>query len=222
MEQEIWKDIEGYEGFYKVSSFGNVKSLYRVLPRKNGGNYAVREKLLKLSVDGDGYYRVALRKDGISKYCSIHRLVANAFIPNPKNLPCINHKDEVKTNNNVCNLEWCTYSYNNTYNDLAHRRLKNVDFKKRAMNTDWAKRKQNTDFVKRTQNTDYEAIAQKRRIPVEQYTPEGVFVRTWNSAKEAALFYNCTADAIRANCCGGVKGTTRGYIWKYGTKSKGL
>lgn len=101
MEQEIWKDIEGYEGLYKVSNLGNVKSL----------KYS-KERILKAGDDGYGYLQVNLCKEGNKKTLKIHRLVALAFIENPNNMPEINHKDEDKTNNSAYNLEWCDRTYN--------------------------------------------------------------------------------------------------------------
>lgn len=105
--QEIWKDIEGYEGLYRVSNFGNVMSL----------NYrnTKTHKNLTPKINNDGYLWVELRKNTIPKPYLIHRLVAMAFITNPNNYPLINHKDENKSNNNVLNLEWCTHSYNVLY-----------------------------------------------------------------------------------------------------------
>lgn len=103
---EIWKDIVGYEGKYQVSNLGNVRSL-RVKSRTKyfkGSN-------LVLFTDKLGYVCVNLSR----KSYKVHRLVAQAFIPNLNNLPCINHKDENKLNNSVSNLEWCDYSYNNNY-----------------------------------------------------------------------------------------------------------
>lgn len=98
--QEIWKDIEGYEGLYQVSNLGNVKSLnYRNMKKPH---------LLKPKVTHDGYYRLNLCKDGILKSRTIHILVARAFIPNPDNKPQVNHIDGNKQNNCVSNLEWVT------------------------------------------------------------------------------------------------------------------
>ena len=108
---EIWKDITGYEGLYQISSWGRVKSFHRN-----------KEKLLKLNPVKDGYLCVYLFKNGKGKQHQVHRLVAQAFIPNPDNLPCVNHKDEVKTNNHVGNLEFCSYQYNNTYGTAIQRR----------------------------------------------------------------------------------------------------
>lgn len=101
--QEIWKDIDGFKGKYQVSNYGNVKSLIHDKPR-----------LLKPSLT-NGYLTVTLsNKKGSSKYL-VHRLVAFAFIPNPNNYKEVNHIDEIKTNNCVTNLEWCTRAYNMAY-----------------------------------------------------------------------------------------------------------
>lgn len=111
--EEVWKDIEGYEGLYQVSNKGNVKSLVN-----NKG--VEREKLLK-PVIVNGYKKVNLCKNKTKKTYSIHRLVAQAFIENTNNYPCINHKDECKTNNVVENLEWCTHKYNTNYGSCIKR-----------------------------------------------------------------------------------------------------
>lgn len=96
---ENWKDVPGYEGLYQISNLGNVKSLYS-------------NKILKPSIDKYGYTRFSATKDKIQKTLIIHRLVAKLFIPNPNNLPQVNHKDGNKNNNCKNNLEWCTDSDN--------------------------------------------------------------------------------------------------------------
>ena len=101
---ETWKAIAGYEGLYEVSDQGRVKSL------KFG-----KEKILKPHKNTVGYLGVDLRKDGHGKYLLVHRLVAEAFIPNPNNLKTVNHKDEVKTNNVASNLEWMSLKDNLNY-----------------------------------------------------------------------------------------------------------
>lgn len=103
---EIWKDIKGFES-YQVSNLGNVKSL--------GNDKTRKEKILKPNKLKNNYLQVVLCKEGKRKYHLIHRLVAEAFIPNPQNLVQINHRDEDKTNNTISNLEWCTAKYNNNY-----------------------------------------------------------------------------------------------------------
>ena len=112
--EEIWRDIKDYEGYYQVSNRGIVKSLER-MKRNNGGYQKIPEKILKVYDNGKGYLRVQLCKDGKVKNCRINRLVAQAFLPNPNNLPEVNHIDQDKTNNCVENLEWCTTQYNVEY-----------------------------------------------------------------------------------------------------------
>ena len=101
---EHWKAIAGYEGLYEVSDLGRVKSLWHG-----------KEKILKPGKHTGGYLNVYLCKDGHGKTVKIHRLVAESFIPNPQGLDTVNHKDEVKTNNTVSNLEWMSRADNNNY-----------------------------------------------------------------------------------------------------------
>ena len=120
--EEIWKDIEGYEGLYQVSNKGRVKSLSRLVVRVGKPNYITKEKILKCSeLQGTRYPAVCLGSNNNFKSISVHRLVAQAFIPNPDNLPCVNHKDETRNNNDVRNLEWCTQKYNCNYGTARQR-----------------------------------------------------------------------------------------------------
>ena len=112
-QEEIWKDIPEYEGYYQVSNLGRVKSLKRKI---NNGRYKkeffIYEKIL-VSIDiGNGYLRVSLNKSGKKKPIFCHRLVAVVFILNPENKPCVNHIDGDVKNNHSSNLEWCTHSEN--------------------------------------------------------------------------------------------------------------
>ena len=114
--QEIWKDIKNYEGLYQVSNLGRVKSVERkVWCERNKSFKVLKERILKLWKSNCGYLRVVLCIDSKTRYHSIHRLVAEAFIPNPDSLPQVNHKDEDKTNNRIENLEWCSGEYNRNY-----------------------------------------------------------------------------------------------------------
>lgn len=107
---EIWKDIKEYEGMYQISNYGRVKSLPRTIKKRKC------EEIIKTpSVLPKGYLKVSLCKNGKPKYFFIHRLVAEAFIPNENNYPCVNHKDCNTSNNNVHNLEWVSYEENNSY-----------------------------------------------------------------------------------------------------------
>ena len=127
--KEIWKDIKGYEGFYQVSNLGRVKSLKRVARN----NHRVRERILKTYIDKDGYIKCCLCKEGKRKPLMVHRLVAKAFIPNVNNYPVVNHKDEVKDNNKVENLEWCTHKYNVNYGTSNKRKSYKLKGEKNPM-----------------------------------------------------------------------------------------
>ena len=111
-KDEIWKDIKDYEGLYQVSNWGRVKSI------KFG------DKILKASKASNGYLMVVLRKNNQSKSFTVHRLVAEAFLENPDNLPCVNHKDECKTHNWLSNLEFCSYKYNTNYGTAIEKQTK--------------------------------------------------------------------------------------------------
>lgn len=115
MSEEIWVDI--YDGLYSISNNGRVRSNDREITYSNGVVTRYKGKLLKPEVVADGHLRVTLSNGGIKCRVFVHRLVAEAFIPNPNNYPIINHKDENPANNCVDNLEWCTYAYNRTYNN---------------------------------------------------------------------------------------------------------
>ena len=119
---EEWRSIPGYEGLYEISSYGRVKSLEISYIKKNGVMDHKPEIILRPKNNGTGYFTVCLYKNKIHKYYLIHRLVAQAFIPNPDNLSEVNHKDEDKSNNRVDNLEWCDHKYNMNYNDVQKRR----------------------------------------------------------------------------------------------------
>ena len=126
---EVWKDVVGYEGLYQVSNLGRVRSVDRVTfstgTMREDANYHFKGKLLKQgnrNASISPYKQVVLYKDRKHKTYGVHRLVAEAFIPNPNNLPQVNHKDENPSNNNVNNLEWCTCKYNVNYGTATDRR----------------------------------------------------------------------------------------------------
>ena len=128
LTDEIWKPIKGYEGLYDVSSWGRIRSL----------NYYCKGKreILKLSAKPNTYIKVGLRKDGTVRYYRVHRLVAEAFLPNPLNLPQVNHIDGNKQNNAINNIEWCSPKQNtnnpNTKPNMFRRYHKEGEFARRS------------------------------------------------------------------------------------------
>lgn len=128
-ENEIWRGVIGYEDLYQVSSFGRVRSLPRICRRLEGKvmkEYLYEGKLLTPYRDQKGYYSVRLYRNDKTHDMKVHRIVALAFLPNPDNLPQINHRDENKANNRVWNLEWCDGKYNRNYGSSAARFKKPV------------------------------------------------------------------------------------------------
>lgn len=188
--EEVWGDIEEYKELYQVSNCGNVRSL----------NYNKTKKIrvLKTIISNSGYIQVGLHKGGNMKLCTIHRLVAQAFIPNPNNLPIVNHKDYNKSNNHVDNLEWCSYKYNNNYGD------RNIKLSNSLINND------------------------KISIPIFQLDLKGNFIQEFPSSIEAARSLeksNLNAASINIlKCCRGIadtqygsvnRKTAYGYKWKF-------
>lgn len=117
MQEEIWKDVIGYEGLYQISNYGRVYSV----PRKNRGRSFGGGFVIPRLWNNRPYYQVYLSKKGIPKRWAIHRLVALHFIPNPNGYPVVNHIDENPSNNRADNLEWCTQKYNCNYGTRVER-----------------------------------------------------------------------------------------------------
>lgn len=185
MKKEIWKAIEGYEGWYEVSSFGRVRSLDRVIFNSDGRKRLWKGIIMKIRKDRGGYLTCCLRKNSKCKLLKVHRLVAQTLIPNPDNLPQVNHKDEVKTNNHVDNLEWCDSKYNVNYGTAIQRR------------------------------TETQLNSLKLSKPVLQIDKNSNEIITeYPSANEAARKLNINQGSI-SNCCNGNCKTYKGFKWKY-------
>ena len=192
MKKEIWKDIEGYEGLYQVSNWGNVKSLNY---RKRG--YA---KNLTPKINNRGYEWVELRKNGKKKQVVIHRLVGETFLENPNGYPIINHKDENKTNNTVENLEWCTLSYNTKYSMERH--------PERIIGLRKPRRKRNY----------YKTKTRYSNIHINQLTIDGRFIKQWFNMAEIKHTLNYHNTSIK-ECCEGKRKTAYGYKWEFAEQS---
>lgn len=122
MINEIWKPVKGFEGFYEVSNLGRVRSLDRVVSYERFGKIQrkpVPGIVLKAIKCHNGYLHANLKNGSNKRNCAIHRLVAEAFIPNPDKLPIINHINENKEDNRAKNLEWCDNKYNVNYGRRA-------------------------------------------------------------------------------------------------------
>ena len=163
MNIEIWKDIEGYEGLYQVSNTGKIKSL-----KSWGGN---NERIMKPRNQGTGYLSIGLSKDKKCRQFLVHRLVAQAFIPNPNNYDFVNHKDENKTNNVIENLEWCTKSYNSIY----------------YLNFNPKRKKEYAERLKKNPSPMTQRIPKTHIYKVNQYTKDGEFIATYDSPTEASI-----------------------------------
>ena len=172
------KPVKGFEELYLVSDNGEVFST------KN--NIVLKPNILR-----SGYCQYSLYKNGKRHLLLGHRIVAEAFIPNPNNYPIINHKDECKTNNNVENLEWCTHSYNLKYGTLRERR---------SLSKTWVK---GVDTSKK---------------PVIQML-DGKVIEIYESISEAARKTNTNLSNI-SQCCLGNRKRANGFYWKFGKEKK--
>lgn len=181
----MWKDIENYEGIYQVSDEGEVR---KVKPGK--------EMIIKSRPDKDGYRIINLWKNGKTKCVKVHRLVAQAFIPNPESHPQINHKNEIRDDNRVSNLEWCTAKYNINYGTHTQRAADTIRGEKHT----W-------EHIKKIRE-------HSRNIPVLMCDIKGNPIQQFISASEAGRYVGGNATNITAVIKGRSK-TYKGYIFKY-------
>lgn len=208
---EEWRDVVGYEGLYQVSNLGRVKSLDRVVNGKSHSQVIKRGKLLKIQYNIDGYCIVCLSKRSVYKHYKVHRLVAQAFIPNLDNLPCVNHKDEDKTNNRVDNLEWCTVLYNNGYGTKPSRI--SIAAKGRKPNEKLIQILRNRIRGEEERQKQKECKRAKMR-PVFQFSFGGELLGEFESAKEAERCTGVHSGNI-LHCCTGWYKQSGGYVWKF-------
>lgn len=134
---EEWRPVKGYEGLYEVSNLGRVRSLDRIIKRRKNGNIVYKGMILKLQIKKKKRYGIILTKNHTTRNFMVHRLVAEAFIPNPKHLETVNHKDENPFNNNVNNLEWMTNRENLIYGTRTERIKKKIQKKVEKLTKDF-------------------------------------------------------------------------------------
>lgn len=170
----MWEDVIGFEGLYKVNENGQVMSC------KTGRIKATKK-------NNRDYTQIHLYKDGHDHMKLVHRVVADAFIPNPNQYKQINHKDEDKNNNHVSNLEWCTNLYNRHYG---------------------------TGYQRSVEKHDYQKIADSIRRTVVQMAADWSEIKTWHGVMTAARATGVGEANIR-RCCYGKSHTAGGYRWKY-------
>ncbi len=185
--KEIWKDIKGYKGSYQISNLGRVKSLPRTILHKNGHKVPYCGTILTPAKSA-GYWAVALTLHNKKKTHKVHRLLAEAFIPNPENKPTVNHKNGIKTDNNILNIEWATYSENNHHaydNGLKHGAFNGV------MGAD-----------------------HPLSMPVLQFTLDGTFIAEYAGQTEAMRCTGISQSKI-STVCNNIRKTAGGFIWKF-------
>ena len=189
-EQETWKDIPGLDGLYQASNIGRIKILSRET-KNNRGSFRTKEKFSSLSkINSSGYYEISVTVNGIKKSAKVHRLIGISFIENPDNKPEINHKNGIKTDNRVSNLEWATHQEN-----IEHAKSMGL------MKAGSLKGKTNVHPSCK---------------PVIQKSLDGSIINTYHSLSEAARQMKvrpCSiTDAIYGKCH-----TCKGYKWEYET-----
>ena len=183
---EEWRDIVGAEGIYQVSNQGRVRSVDRIDAngmKRNG-------IILAQKNNRNGYKTVSLYFNQRWYWPSVHRLVAEAFIPNPNNLPQVNHRDENKHNNSVENLEWCSAKYNTNYGLRGKKAGENISKANRGK------------------------PQPRLRKEIEQFDMDGNYITTYSSVGEAAKSIGKPSSYISACLIGKTK-SCNGFIWRY-------
>lgn len=193
-EKVVRKPVKGYEGYYEIDQFGRVFGCDRTITVDDNGRVyekTIVGKPIKQTTHSAGYKVVGLTINGKTATKFVHRLVAEAFIDNPDNLPVVNHKDEDKTNNSIENLEWCTVKYNNIYGTKTKRQAEKI-----------------------------RGRVSEKRVPVIQMSMSGEFIAGHPSIAAAAESVGSNSPSDISACCRGQRKSHCGYKWEFdGNKS---
>lgn len=189
---EVWKDIKGFEEFYEVSNLGRIRSKDRIQKVPLGRQGIVRGKILKIQPNSRGYLRVVLSdRKGKKEAYFVHRLVAQAFIENPQNLPVVNHLDFDYTNNRADNLEWTTLKGNVQYS-LVRGRFKRTK--------EWLEHLKKSLDIKMAKSV----------IGTNEATGETIFFKALNDCAKSGFQPSCVS-----NCCTGKRKRHLGFTWRF-------
>lgn len=201
---EIWKPIVGCEGFYEINNYGKPRSVERFIIDKIGRTYHKKSVELSTGTTGDGYPMFVVCIKGKTKPLLAHRAMMEAFVPNPLNLPEINHRDENPSNNFIfvnpdgsvdlekSNLEWCDRTYNVNYGTARERAIENI-------HKYWDEHRK--------------PPKEKKRKPVLQYTLEGEYITEYKDKETAAKSVKCTRENISYACNRSDTHYAKGYLW---------
>lgn len=182
--EEVWKPVAGYEGLYEVSNLGRVKSLPKVVDLGRAKQNRV-EKFLRPIPDGKGYLMVWLFKNQVKKMWKVHRLVADAFIPNPHNKPQVDHINTDKSDNRVCNLRWCTEKENS-----------------------------NNPITAKRNGDSHRGAKSSCSVPIVQLSINGDLIKKWDCMSDVKRQLGFSHSHI-SQCCSGKRNVAYGFIWKY-------
>lgn len=212
MTEEIWKPVKGFEGLYEVSNLGKIKSIERKIQRENWGFLSVREKILKQNIGTTGYYQVSLWKNNKGHIRKVHRIVAEAFIPNIQNKRIVDHIDTNPLNNNATNLRWAT-DKENANNPLSIEKLRGTKKslehreKMRAVNLGKKMSLESRKKISESQKGKRKTKLWKKVICVETK-------KVFNSLSDASKETGLNIQNISA-VCRGKRAKCGGYKWSY-------